>query len=57
MIIDARFEPNQRTQLDFYNDSSLHNMEDMSLYLNILSWFQVNQSLLILLNAAGLAEE
>jgi hypothetical protein len=28
-------------------------MEDMSLYLNILSWFQVNQSLLILLNAAG----
>jgi hypothetical protein len=30
---------------------------DMSPHLNTLSWFQVNQSLLFLLNAACLAEK
>jgi hypothetical protein len=44
-------------QLDFYSAISLKHGIDMSLHSDILSWFRANQSLLLLLNAACLAEK
>jgi hypothetical protein len=49
---DDYFVPNQHIWLDFSSICHWNNslLLDMSLYLDTLSWFRVNQSLLFLLN-------
>jgi uncharacterized membrane protein len=51
---EVRFVLDQHADLDFYSASSLI---DMSLHSDTLFWFWANQSLLILLIAACLAEK
>jgi hypothetical protein len=49
---DARFVLYQHVQFDFYRASSLKQVDTCCSTFNTLSWFWVNQSLLLLLNAA-----
>ena len=53
------FVLDQHAELDFYSASSLKQQSavDMLLHSNTLFWFWANQSLLLLLNAARLAEK
>ena len=57
---DVLFLPNKHVELDLYRASSLKQQSDgrdMLFHLDTLFWFRVNQSLLLLLNAACLLEK
>ena len=56
---EVHFVLDQHAELDFYSASSLKNSPrvDMSFHSDTLFWFRSNQSLLLLLNAACLAEK
>jgi hypothetical protein len=56
---EVRFLLDQHAELDFYSNSSLKQQSgvDMSLHSDTLFLFRAEQSLLFLLNAAGLTEK
>jgi len=53
----VRFVLDQHAELDFYNASSLKQQSASKHVSDTLFCFRANQSLLLLLNVAGLAEK
>ena len=54
---EFRFVIDHHAEFAFYSASSLKQQSTVSLHLDTLFWFRVNQSLLFLLNAAYLSEK